>query len=173
MTINSSNWTHQYCVIWIRQYSRGGIPKYFPLGSFENVFLSLKSVAEQLKLKFCDSEFTLCISSQNIWKKIWSGTEPRFIYTKNSALSLTTGIQVINTFKWWWSKLFTHEDWISYGCSIYDIPNCYRIYSDTELQCFHQYELGCHKNVNTLTISLVKCQKTYIFPTNKIFCNVW
>lgn len=38
------------------------------------------------------------------------------------------------------------------------------------MQCFHQDELGCHNNVSTLTISLVTCQKTYIFLTENFFC---
>lgn len=34
----------------------GGIPKSFPLGSWR--MYSLKTVTQQLKLQFCDSEFT-------------------------------------------------------------------------------------------------------------------
>ena len=62
-------------------------------------------------------------------------------------LSLKKDISVINIFNFWQSKLFTHENWISCVGSIYDIPNYYQIYSDTEMPCFHEYEQRCDENV--------------------------
>lgn len=82
-----------------------GMPKYFPLGSF-------KTYSYPLEMWQSSSNLNSVIQNSNyafpltIYKRKLIRDGPRFM-SKNSVLSLTTGIQVTNTFKWWLSK-FSH-----------------------------------------------------------------